>query len=180
METAYLIPERSQGASLGSPLGLCGPALSRPPFILNLIFLAFLLSTHKPQFSVHLTPMLTLSRGKPSPLFNLPLVCPGSYRASGSWWVGLQGPFNIYITPHFHKPHALLAPCFRLVSCMAYFSIPKMEATYSCETWGNSQWTIQHYIPEDTTLLCKEHQWFNLLKWIKIAERIFTKHLTVS
>jgi hypothetical protein len=50
-------------------------------------------------------------------------------------------------------PCSLLATCFTLVSCLAYSSTMKMEATCSSETSVDFQRTTRHYIPEDKTLL---------------------------
>jgi hypothetical protein len=47
---------------------------------------------------------------------------------------------------------ALLANCFMLVSCLAYSSTLKMEATCSSEMSVDFQRTIWHYIPEYRTL----------------------------
>jgi hypothetical protein len=38
------------------------------------------------------------------------------------------------------------------VSCLAYSSTPKMDATYSSDISIDFQWTTCHYIPENTTL----------------------------
>jgi hypothetical protein len=46
---------------------------------------------------------------------------------------------------------ALLATCFMLVSCLAYSSILKMEATCSPETSVDFQQTTLRYIPEYRT-----------------------------
>jgi hypothetical protein len=51
-----------------------------------------------------------------------------------------------------NKPsRALLATCFMLVSCLAYYLTLKIEVTYSSKTSVDFQWTTQHYIPEDRT-----------------------------
>jgi hypothetical protein len=47
---------------------------------------------------------------------------------------------------------ALLATFFTLVSCLAYSSTLKMEATYSSEMSVEFQRTIWRYIPEGKTL----------------------------
>jgi hypothetical protein len=44
------------------------------------------------------------------------------------------------------------SPAFRLVSCVAYSSTLKMEATCSSETSVDFQQTTQCYIPEDRAL----------------------------
>jgi hypothetical protein len=49
------------------------------------------------------------------------------------------------------KP-ASLATCFVPVSCLAYTSTLKMEATYSSEMSVDFQQTTQPYNPEDRTL----------------------------
>jgi hypothetical protein len=41
---------------------------------------------------------------------------------------------------------------FHTVSCLAYSSTLKMEATYSFEMSVDFQWTTLHYIPEDSTI----------------------------
>jgi hypothetical protein len=43
---------------------------------------------------------------------------------------------------------ALLATCFRLISCSAYFSTLNMEATYSSETSVDFRQIARRYIPE--------------------------------
>jgi hypothetical protein len=43
------------------------------------------------------------------------------------------------------------AACVMMVSCFAYSSIPKMEASCSSETSVGFQRTARRYIPEDTT-----------------------------
>jgi hypothetical protein len=48
--------------------------------------------------------------------------------------------------------HALFAPCFMLISCLAYPSTLKMEVTCSTETSVDFQRTTWRYIPEDRTL----------------------------
>jgi hypothetical protein len=40
-----------------------------------------------------------------------------------------------------------------LVSCLAYSSTLKMEATYSSETFNDFQWATQQFIPEVSFLL---------------------------
>jgi hypothetical protein len=45
-----------------------------------------------------------------------------------------------------------LPPAFTLVSCSAYFSTLKVEATCSSEMSVDFQWTTWCYIPEDSTL----------------------------
>jgi hypothetical protein len=42
--------------------------------------------------------------------------------------------------------------CFKLVSCLAYSSTLKTEATFSSETSADFQWTSWRYIPEDRTI----------------------------
>jgi hypothetical protein len=54
-----------------------------------------------------------------------------------------------------HQPtasNALLATCFMLLSCSAYFLTLKMEAICSSEKSVHFQWTTRRYIPEDRTL----------------------------
>jgi hypothetical protein len=48
---------------------------------------------------------------------------------------------------------ALLATCFRLVSCLTYSSTLKVGAIRSSETSVDFQRTIRRYIPEDRTLV---------------------------
>jgi hypothetical protein len=50
------------------------------------------------------------------------------------------------------KKPACLPPAFTLVSCLAYSSAMKMEATCPSETLVNFQWTTWHYIPKDRAL----------------------------
>jgi hypothetical protein len=54
-----------------------------------------------------------------------------------------------------------VASIFMLVSCLAYSSTLKMEATCSSEMSADIQWTTWRYIPEDTNLLKKleESKW---------------------
>jgi hypothetical protein len=47
----------------------------------------------------------------------------------------------------------LVAACFTLVSCLAYSSTLKMEATYSSETIDDFQWATEQFIPEASFLL---------------------------
>jgi hypothetical protein len=62
-------------------------------------------------------------------------------------------PRGIYQTPVFGWLVALLAGCFLLVSCLAYFSIVSMEAVQFSETSLDFYQTKLHYIPEDSILL---------------------------
>jgi hypothetical protein len=48
-----------------------------------------------------------------------------------------------------HPAEALLATCFMLVSCLAYSSTLKMEATSSSKMSDDFQQIAWHYIPED-------------------------------
>jgi hypothetical protein len=53
----------------------------------------------------------------------------------------------------------LLDACFTLVSCLAYYSTLKMEATCSSETFFDFHWTVRRYIPEDRNIhnhLCEK------------------------
>jgi hypothetical protein len=45
------------------------------------------------------------------------------------------------------------ATCFMLVSCLAYSSTLKIEATCSFETSVDFQWTTQHYIQEASVIV---------------------------
>jgi hypothetical protein len=45
----------------------------------------------------------------------------------------------------------LLAACFMPISCLAYSSILKMEATCSSRTLVDFEWAARHCIPEDRT-----------------------------
>jgi hypothetical protein len=45
-----------------------------------------------------------------------------------------------------------LPPAFTLVSCLAYSSTLKMEATCSSKMSVHFQWTTRQHIPEDSTL----------------------------
>jgi hypothetical protein len=40
---------------------------------------------------------------------------------------------------------------FTLVSCLSYSVILKIKAVCSYETVVNSEWTMQHYLPQDRT-----------------------------
>jgi hypothetical protein len=62
------------------------------------------------------------------------------------------------------KSGGLLPSVFTLVSCSAYSSNLKTEATYSSETSVDFQRTIQHYIPEDSNL--HNHRCENLKSYI--------------
>jgi hypothetical protein len=46
----------------------------------------------------------------------------------------------------------LLAPCFTLISCLAYCSTQNMEATCSSETSVGFRRTARRYFPEERTL----------------------------
>jgi hypothetical protein len=56
-----------------------------------------------------------------------------------------------YVTYIFRVKEPLIAACFMLVSCLAYFLTLKMEATGSSKTSVDFQQTTEHYIPEDIT-----------------------------
>jgi hypothetical protein len=68
-----------------------------------------------------------------------------SDRVNGNWWVGFQGSFCFHITPCLCKLPARLTACWFLALTV------KMEVTSSTKTSADSQWTTQHYIPEDWT-----------------------------
>jgi hypothetical protein len=52
-----------------------------------------------------------------------------------------------------NKQHqSLLANCFMLVSCMAYFSTLKMETRCSSETSSDFHLTAERYVLDDATL----------------------------
>jgi hypothetical protein len=57
-----------------------------------------------------------------------------------------------------------------LVTCLTYYSILKMEATYSSETSDDLQWSTWHYITEDRTFhnhRCENLKSYNALQvWI--------------
>jgi hypothetical protein len=61
--------------------------------------------------------------------------------------------------------YSLLPTCFLLVSCSAYYSILKMEATYSSETSVHIQRTTQRIMPEDGIL--HNHRCENLISYIR-------------
>jgi hypothetical protein len=46
----------------------------------------------------------------------------------------------------------ILAACFMLISCLAYSSALKLEATGSSKILVGFQWTTQRYMPEDRTV----------------------------
>jgi hypothetical protein len=52
---------------------------------------------------------------------------------------------------------ALFAICFKLLSCLAYFSLPNREATWSSDTSVHLQQTTQRYKSEDRIL----HHWYS-------------------
>jgi hypothetical protein len=56
-----------------------------------------------------------------------------------------------YVTYIFRVKEALIATCFMLVSCLAYFLTLKMETTGSSKTSVEFQQTTKHYIPDDIT-----------------------------
>jgi hypothetical protein len=62
------------------------------------------------------------------------------------------------------KQVASRASCFIPVSCLAYFSNLKMEATCSYETSFDLERATQLYMPEGLTL--HNHQWENLKSYI--------------
>jgi hypothetical protein len=61
-------------------------------------------------------------------------------------------------TPYIRIPDAIsdgleiTMTCFKLVSCLAYFTYMKMKATCSSEKLVDFQRTIHRYIPEDRIL----------------------------
>jgi hypothetical protein len=68
-----------------------------------------------------------------------------------SWDVTPGNPVEV----HRHtakQSRALLAACFLLVACFAYYSTMKMEAKRSSETPVNFCLTTWHYIPDDSIL----------------------------
>jgi hypothetical protein len=72
-----------------------------------------------------------------------------------SWLVGLgqvRSGWSVRpISPFI--PYIFTLPPFMLVSCLAYSSTLKMEATCCSEMSVDFQWTTRHYIPEHRTLL---------------------------
>jgi hypothetical protein len=67
------------------------------------------------------------------------------------------------------RNHLCFPPAFILVSCFAYFSTLKMEATCASETSVDFQRTTRRYIPEDSTLqvwLCWIRSCMNLITLI--------------
>jgi hypothetical protein len=76
-------------------------------------------------------------------------------RYGGTCCIHLQGE---RISRARNQCKALLATCFTLVSCMAYSSTLKLEATGTSEISGvDLQRTIWRYTPEDGTLHQMEH-----------------------
>jgi hypothetical protein len=69
---------------------------------------------------------------------------------------------------------ALVATCFTLVSCLAYSSTLKVEATCSFETSVDFQKTTRPYIPEDGTI---HNQRCENLKSYKNKERKKTRKM---
>jgi hypothetical protein len=70
-------------------------------------------------------------------------------RCGGTSRLHLQGP---KINQARNQRETCLPPEFTLVSCLAYSSTLKMEATYSSETSVDFRRTTWRYIPEDRTL----------------------------
>jgi hypothetical protein len=101
---------------------------------------------------------LSFSRNKPNHFSPVPSWLTLVLRANRSQQVGFQGPFCFCIIACFHRPCALLAACFTLVSCSAYCSTLKMEVTCSCEMSVDFQRTIWCYIPVDRTLQVMTYQ----------------------
>jgi hypothetical protein len=69
---------------------------------------------------------------------------------------GCKAVKSVESQPTFQRnipPPSLLAICFMLACCSAYFSTLKMEAICSSETSDDSQRATWRYIPEDGTLL---------------------------
>jgi hypothetical protein len=58
---------------------------------------------------------------------------------------------NMIMHWRFHKPHALLAACFLLMSLLAYSSTLMMEVTFSNKMLVGFQLTTWLYIAEDRT-----------------------------
>jgi hypothetical protein len=61
-------------------------------------------------------------------------------------------PFSLCTIPRLRKPHAPLALCFMLLSCLPYFSALKIETTCSSETSFDFQGTKRYYVSEDKML----------------------------
>jgi hypothetical protein len=80
---------------------------------------------------------------------------------------------------------ALLSTCFLLVSCLAYSSTLKMEATCSSEKWVGFQRTTRLYIPEGRTLSnhrcenLKSYKPFNSYHYIAASGRMVKAKLSL-
>jgi hypothetical protein len=84
-------------------------------------------------------------------------------------------------TRYLHEAGNKLAPCIMLVSCLAYSSTLKMEATCSSEMSGDVQWTTWRHVPEDSRCL-HNHRCDNLkscivlLQWHTIVINLKTQN----
>jgi hypothetical protein len=76
-----------------------------------------------------------------------------------------KSPIFWYITPFsLLNANRLLATCFMLISCLAYSSALRIEATGSSETSADFQQSTRRYILEDRTL--HNHRCENLKSYI--------------
>jgi hypothetical protein len=64
--------------------------------------------------------------------------------------VHFEGKYRLHFLGRRITP--VLATCFTLVTCLAYYSTLKVEVTCFSETSVDFQRTARHYIPEDGTL----------------------------
>jgi hypothetical protein len=80
------------------------------------------------------------------------VVTPVVINSSIFWDITPHSPLRV--NRHFRGTCRLhrLATCFSLVSCLAYSSTTKMEATCPSEMSANFQDITWHYVPEDRTL----------------------------
>jgi hypothetical protein len=67
-------------------------------------------------------------------------------------WLQLYAVLSIHSKCSIYQYSLRLPPAFTLVSCFAYYSTLKMDATCSSETSVDFQQTTRCYIPEDRTL----------------------------
>jgi hypothetical protein len=85
-------------------------------------------------------------------------------RSGGTWRLHLQSLF-------------CLALAFTQVSCCAYSSILKTEATCSSETLVHFQRTTRCYIPEDRTLLSCE--WLLMKSWLQSGRLLLSSYSVI-
>jgi hypothetical protein len=75
-------------------------------------------------------------------------------------------PSNFFYIEEFYLL-GLLAACFMLTSCLAFFSSLKIEATYSSETPLDVQWARRCCVAEDRSVpnhCCENLTFFYIVK----------------